>query len=690
MADFDPKNRRSLVINVRAVVDQLIAGYKDKERRVSHWVQKDGIQNSWDARKDPKNTKQNWKCEFELIERGKDTFVTITDYGTWGLTGRRYDRKDLEQKDLPRNERWCRFENFAFANQNVKDQHLLGSRGRGKFVFSGASDNMTTLYDTLRDDKVYRLGMRTVEKLDAPNDFAEDQKAKDILKTKTNGILAPLNHVGSRIIIMNPTQELVDDIKDGHMEQFISETWWEIIESFGAKIIVKHSGKQSTAKPFTETLPHSAMTSTKISRPVTSAEQKTFIRNSVPIPDSKFRIKKLYILYDPDRTFDDRQLGISIQRAGMSITRHDMKELGSGLSEHMTGYVTLESGFENEMRKTEGPEHYSYNWSAKPTKGLSFILKKLYREFAMKELGWKESKTAKATKSDKKANDRARNMANQIAKRIGIGKGPKKSTEKKKKRGKRTPQPMEIQLNDLGFPDPDTERVNYGESIKKIGARVVNTTSHDIKFGIKIEIRSVERDVQVYGKFIYEDDNFSSKKGSKASPTISGYCCNQTIKIDKSDFTPGHYKVRAKLAILTPFGKYKKSQEVDTSLKSFFVEVNPPEGGLWEKFTAVDFSGFDGDDKTRRAYHKDGSRLGSYELCYNTVHADHKKIKDTDETAIAQYRYRLTVPELCILDIENEWDIIFTEADRKDTIRAATVMKDTVDKYTDSKYVDDV
>ena len=79
----------------------------------------------------------------------------------------------LEQKDLPRDERWCRFENFAFANENVKNQHLLGSRGRGKFVFSGASDTMKTLYDTLRDDKVYRLGMRVVEKLDAPNFVAK-------------------------------------------------------------------------------------------------------------------------------------------------------------------------------------------------------------------------------------------------------------------------------------------------------------------------------------------------------------------------------------------------------------------------------------------------------------------------------------------------------------------------------------
>ena len=688
MADFEDSSRRRLVSKIIGLVKQIIDGYRKYEKRVSHWVQKDGIQNCWDARKDAENKSKNWKCEIELHESGNDKIVTITDFGTWGLTGRRLEEEDLE-KDQPLEERWCRFENFAFENENVKDKHLLGSRGRGKFVFSGASDTMITLYETLRDDKVYRLGMRKVERLDAPNWLAEGQSAKDILKTKTKGLLQPLNHVGTRIIIMDPKKELVEDIKDGHMEQFISETWWELIEKFGAKIFVKHSGKSILVKPFTETLPHSAMTATKITRPRQSIEQKFYVKENVPIPNSRYRIRKLYILYDPGRTFDDRQLGISIQRDGMSVTHFQMTDLGSGLSDHMTGFVTFENvkgkGFENELRKVEGPEHYSFN-KDKITKSLEFVLSKHYHDFARKELGWKETKSAKATESDRKANDRARNQANKIAKRMGIGKGPKKTVKKKKTGIKRTPQPVQIQLNDLGFPDPDTERVNYEESIKKIGARVVNNVNTDIKVGIKIEIRSVERDVQVYGKFIYINGNFSSKKGD-----VSGYCCDKTIKIEKADFTPGQYRVKASLALLTPFGKFRKGQELDTSQKSFFVEVDPPDGGIWEKFTPMDFSDFPNEiDRTRRAFHRDGSRLGSYELCYNPEHAEHKNIKVSDQTGVAQYRCNLTVPELCLLDLENDWHDIFSEDDRKDPVRQATVIKDTVDKYTDTKYVVDV
>ena len=43
-----------------------------------------------------------------------------------------------------------------------------------------------------------------------------------------------------------------------------------------------------------------------------------------------------------------------------------------------------------------------------------------------------------------------------------------------------------------------------------------------------------------------------------------------------------------------------------------------------------------------------------------------------------------------MLDYENEWEVVFTKEDRNDPARMLKVMKDTEDKYTDSKYVDDV
>ena len=232
--------------------------------------------------------------------------------------------------------------------------------------------------------------------------------------------------------------------------------------------------------------------------------------------------------------------------------------------------------------------------------------------------------------------------------------------------------------------------MDYQQPLTGIGARALNNTDSDLKFGIKIEIRSVERDVQVLGKFLFDGHVSVKKRNAVDDPTVSPYCCDESIFISKSQFTPGHYKIIAQLVTLTPFGKYKKSSIVDQSSKSFFVEVDPPENGLWESFVAVDFSNFKGDDKTRKAYHRDGSRLGSYTLCYNPEHAEHKKIKDTDTNEIAKYRYKLTIPELIILDYENEWGVVFSDEDRKDPMKMLNVQKDTLDKYTDSKYLGDV
>jgi hypothetical protein len=192
MADFDPANRTSLNINVKAVVDQVIDGYKQQETRASHWVQKDGIQNCWDARTEKENKSNAWKCEIELIEKDGHTIVTITDFGTEGLTGRRLTVQELEQPNIDKIHRYSRFENYAFANDNVKDQHLLGSRGRGKFVFHGASKNMAIMWETLRGDKKYWLGGRVVTRLIPDNDFAVGDKAKEILVDKTKGLVKPL------------------------------------------------------------------------------------------------------------------------------------------------------------------------------------------------------------------------------------------------------------------------------------------------------------------------------------------------------------------------------------------------------------------------------------------------------------------------------------------------------------------
>ena len=118
----------------------------------AHGVQKDAIQNGWDVVVGDKPL----IFTFELCENERGRFLAMTDSNTTGLTGRVITRPEEYLNELPEEERWARFESFAFTKQ---DPDAIGARGQGKFVFLAASKQYTMLYETLRNDKVYRLGI---------------------------------------------------------------------------------------------------------------------------------------------------------------------------------------------------------------------------------------------------------------------------------------------------------------------------------------------------------------------------------------------------------------------------------------------------------------------------------------------------------------------------------------------------
>jgi hypothetical protein len=103
---IDLSRARSTVINWPVQVESIVDGYRGY-RGISHGVQKDAIQNAWDARKDRKHA-NDWSISFELLKsKGGRRYFTITDKGTTGLTGKVLEPEELEN-DLPPIERWGR------------------------------------------------------------------------------------------------------------------------------------------------------------------------------------------------------------------------------------------------------------------------------------------------------------------------------------------------------------------------------------------------------------------------------------------------------------------------------------------------------------------------------------------------------------------------------------------------------
>lgn len=152
-AGVDLTKARKTVINWVNQIVAIVDGYRGF-RGVPHGVQKDAIQNMWDARANKKGT--GWSARFEVLTSANGhTFLCMTDAGTTGLTGHVLQPEELIA-DLPSEERWGRFENVAFTKD--PSEEALGARGRGKFIFVGASKMSTIIYDTLRKDGLYRLG----------------------------------------------------------------------------------------------------------------------------------------------------------------------------------------------------------------------------------------------------------------------------------------------------------------------------------------------------------------------------------------------------------------------------------------------------------------------------------------------------------------------------------------------------
>jgi len=689
LTDFNPAHDQEMVINLKQNIDQLIDGYESHEPHISHWLQKDGIQNCWDARKDRTNAK-GWMCEIALNSNKKFPAITITDSGTWGLTGDRFTQDELMSRDPGPDERWTRFENLNFVNSPAPKStgDYLGSRGRGKFVLSAASENNEIYYDTVLDKPFwgingtqvyYRIGKRKLEKTRAPNSYEDGELAKQVLRDKTKGTMKPLSHTGTRIIIPKPKKEVIDDFinRKGHtpdIAKFIAETWWEIIDS-GAKIILNKDGiKQQIPRLSPHIYPDKPF----------STEQKIFTQSNIQCKTGK--ILKFYINFDPSKEIPVRYRGIAIQRGGMNICRKSIVGiLGSQYEPHITGYVKFDDSLEGELKKAEGVEHYSINWRHKSVDEIDSVLNKLVKDFAKNDLGWTEPTLPRVTPAQRRQTENTVRTANEILKSAGFGIGGKtSSTKTKKHRPPIPPKDISVTLN-AEFPKPGSERINFGESFPKIGAMIENNLkSSDVKVGLRIMVLSYERDTVIYGKPIHVEEILVKRKSH------TGDLYMKPLKIENRLFTPGRYKIVADIALLESYGGKLPGEKLDEASISFWVETDPPEGGLFEDFIATEFSRFPVSDPKRdlRSYVEEGKRhKDTYIMYYNTDHYDflHMGSGKKDKS---KYEYRLCLAEACLIDIDVESYNLIKKEDAKDPYQCAVKMKSVIDKMTGKEFME--
>ena len=627
--------------DVKAVAD----GYRT-HTIISHAVQKDAIQNGWSAKKNRKG--REWNFTFELIEARDRKFLLMTDEGTTGLTGKVLTPEEYEI-DLPGEERWGRFEGVAFTQPRA--ERTLGSRGRGKFIFVAASNEFTILYDTLRDDGTYRFGFRTVIRTESPVAAYDGEDGKQKLREMTSNLIQPLSSVGTRVIIVSPLDELVYDIKSGRFVRYIGETWWEIIQKHDATIRVKAGGREKIAS-----IPKEFDLKDE-----DSGKFKVWLKGNqrIPVSFGETRIKNLHIVYNSDKAVPEDIRGVAIQRDGMKICKIEPRYMGREIAERLYGYINFDRDTEEALLEDEGIEHYSYDFRrAQPGAVKRFVEDEIMR-FAQEKLGYGIDARELRRQHQRNAERRALVAINRFAREIGIGIGPGRRGGGGGG-GPRTPKEIYIEFDDMNFPRQDDLRVNYGESISNIGARIVNNSDTEVIVRFKLFVRFYDRLIKTYA----EQDFIIPPQHS--SDHIGPY---QEI-FQQADFpSTGRYTI---VAMIISLRDEDKTTKLDVENRSFYLEEDPPEHGLFEKCEPMEFPER---AKMIMAESLTGER-GGLVLQYNINHPANEAVQGQEDD-LAAYLVWLMGHEMCRYDLLQENPVLFDteDKDNPDAVLRKTLRK---------------
>jgi len=651
--NLDLEKGRDIPVNWEHQLKNIKDQYR-KEKGVVHGVQKDAVQNGWDARANDFEKKWGFTIQLHTGQPGTfPTFVTMTDEGTYGLTGSVLTREEMED-ELPVEERWARFQSSFFSKS--EEEGAIGARGQGKFIFIGASKKHRIYYDTFRSDETYRIGIHgVVSKTKCVIDQWDGEEGLRKINERFP-TLSPLTKVGTRIIIVDPIDELIDAINDGSFIEMISETWWEIIQKFGASIrVISDKGETSAKVPdFLAELPKND-----------TKEVKFWYRENdkFEISGTSFRIKRLHIAWkEPDDVPSDEK-GIVIQRRCMNVCTFNTFNIPRNISDGLYGYIQFDDELDRLMSAAESVTHYGFDWRRSGASQVRGYIREQVSKFAYEKLEFGVDPEIRRTRERREVEKRALSIANQVAKILGIdslGRGSKGKGKRKGVKGKKDKHPIRLDLGELNLPNENL-RVNYGETVENIKVSVINETDQDIKSQLKMWLFSAE-DGHIIEEFVPATD-FVLKKNS-----IKGPFGPFALRLENGDYLPGHYKIRTRLICMDNYPEYDKGDILAERTKSFFLEIDPPErfSGMWEDIVGVEL------DQERLGVYSVGE-YGGYVYKYNLKHKAYEAIGD-DEEAIVEYLFRLTNQAIIEIDLQSDTSVLFDEEELGDPVILAEKM----------------
>jgi hypothetical protein len=621
-------------------VDSLIADYKKELDRnapatqeanwMAHIVQKEAIQNSADALEEPANI-EKLCITFEMNDTIPPKFITITDKGTCGLTGRAFVSKEeldeLEEIDPQKylQERWARFEALSFPNINPIGR---GSKGQGKWAFIGSSENKTIMYETLRKDAIYRIGGWLGERqlLQKP---PEGYFAEELIKKEFN--LKPLEEVGTRIIIVKPRKELWEGflpILKCPIAEYIGETWWELIKK-GASVFVKwreYAIKVETPDYYRNDFIQK------------NAEETWVIKDfSLNWPkNQKAKVKELTIIRSKT-IIPEGFRGIAIQRNGMKIRSFDVQTENSAITkeiaDYIYGWITFNEEGEKALRAIEDTTHYDFSASL-GTFGIHVFGKNGWlvqeiRKFAEEKLGLGSKEKRRSERLD----ILAVNKLNKFASKYDLKGSGKPIGTNIIKKPPEPPKEIRIKMPKPLFPNSETRRVEFGESVEEIIVSVANDSHTPRKIKLACSLKTASRQIpeRILKKFVDEELVLEAHSESN---TFGPY----KVRFDRDKFRDGSYVIEARIVLLEGEvldEKFGKGMIIDQERELVYLNVDPPAGeGLFELIDRVEF-----EEETKMLQYRIKPKDDRIRIEINVLHPAYKHAQEIESVLSEHIHY---------------------------------------------------
>ena len=440
--------------NYRNNVDWILGAYTDAGVSFPNGFQKDAIQNAVGARKTHKW--KNWKCDISLVENTHGKYVVVEDSGTVGLTGSNTPAEEINEmmargEKLSADERLSRFTSMFNSGGNTTGGGLFGA---GKSVYSVASETYTYYFDSLREDRKYVANLNKSGQVESV--AFEGDKAKKFILEKTG--LSEKKTVGTRVIIENPKQELVDAIVSKEIIPLIQESWWLIIQRLPEGSAISVNGDPVC-----------------VPANIKNGKNNFELQNpETYTAGHKVKHFGLYVFENGDNCWS----GISYYRKGMKIGEIDIKEIPKKVEGKFWGYIEVDEQWEDDLADIEDKVHFGVSKGKKNTVTYQHLKNYCNYKFKANMVEWGYIKDKE--NEDKKLKDELKQIAEDIQDlfdKLGfedLGKGPQKAD-------------FDVRWQDITYPVEGTERVTTGDEIK-FAVRIKSSYATDKMFEYTLSV----------------------------------------------------------------------------------------------------------------------------------------------------------------------------------------------------------